>query len=168
MKKINIAALIAMGLFGQVSAVDAQADKNAELNNAEIKKIEDTSPTQEMSEDEKLLEDPDQTSPDDPSHGNMGYKLMTEDELLLELNDETAKLYNSLDAEGKELARKVASQRCAQQNYCANLNACATPDNSCAGKGKCKGRSKCGFSDKNLAVKVVADKMAKKREDLTK
>lgn len=102
----------------------------------------------------------------DPAYGNMGYHLMTEDELLLELSDEGAKLYNSLDAEGKALARKVASQRCAASNECKGLNACAGPKNSCAGQGACKGQSKCGFADKNLAVKVVADKMAKKRADL--
>ena len=102
----------------------------------------------------------------DPSYGNMGYHLMTEDELLLELNDEGTKLYNSLDAEGKALAREVASARCNGTNKCSGLNACAGPNNACAGKGKCQGQTKCAFSDKNLAVKVVVEKMAKKRANL--
>lgn len=88
---------------------------------------------------------------------------MTEDELLLELNDEGYKLYMSLDAEGKELARKVASTRCNASNECKGLNACKTDKNECAGKGQCKGQGKCAVSDKNLAVQLVAKKMAEKR-----
>jgi hypothetical protein len=99
----------------------------------------------------------------DPNDGNLGYHLMTEQELLLELNDEGIKLYKSLDDEGKELARFVASQRCQNSNKCKGLNACQTAKNACAGKGACKGQGKCAFSDKNLAVKVVATKMAEKR-----
>lgn len=104
----------------------------------------------------------------DPSEGNIGYHVMTEDELLIELNDEGAKLYNSLDAKGKELARVVASQRCNGMNECKGLNACQTDKNPCAGKGECKGQSKCAFSDKNLAVKVAAEKvkMTDKRNNL--
>lgn len=97
----------------------------------------------------------------DYNEGNLGYHLLTEDELLLELNDEGTKLYNSLDKEGKELARFVASQRCNHTNNCAGLNACQTDKNECAGKGSCKGTGKCAFSDKNLAVKVVGDKLMK-------
>jgi hypothetical protein len=106
----------------------------------------------------------------DPNDGNAGYYLMTEDELLLELNDEGAKLYHSLDKQGKELAREVASQRCNMTNSCKGLNACQTDKNECAGKGDCKGKGKCAFADKNVAVKVVADKikMEQKRSDLSK
>lgn len=104
----------------------------------------------------------------DPIKGNLDYHVMTEDELLLELNDEGTKLYNSLDAKAKELARLVSSQRCNGMNECKGLNACQTDKNPCAGKGACKGQSKCAFSDKNLAVKVVAEKvkMADKRTSL--
>lgn len=97
-------------------------------------------------------------------HGNIGFRIMSEDELLLELNEKGAALYMNLNKEGKELARKVASQRCNGTNVCKGLNACQTENNSCAGQGACKGQGKCGFSDKNLAVKVVAKKMAEKRE----
>lgn len=99
----------------------------------------------------------------DPNEGNLGYHLMSQDELLLELNPEGTKLYNSLDAKGKELARQVASQRCQGSNACKGLNACATDKNQCAGKGDCKGKGKCAVADKNLAVKLVADKLAKER-----
>lgn len=105
-------------------------------------------------------------SSSDPSHGNMGYHLMTEDELMLELNAEGIKMYQSLDDEGKALARRTASQRCNGTNECKGLNACADDQHSCAGKGGCKGKGKCAFADKNLAVKVVAEKMAKKRAEL--
>lgn len=111
----------------------------------------------------------DAPAPKDPSAGNMGYKLMTDDDIRLELSSEGAKMYDSLDEEGKKLARTVASQRCAGTNVCKGLNACATDKHKCAGQGDCKGQSKCGFSDKNLAVKVVYDKVMKeKRIDLTK
>lgn len=99
-----------------------------------------------------------------PNDGNLGYHLMTEDELLLELDPQGIALYESLNEEGKALARYVASQRCNGTNKCAGLNACQTDKNDCAGKGSCKGTGKCAFSDKNLAVKVVANKMAKKRQ----
>lgn len=99
----------------------------------------------------------------DPNDGNLGYHLMTEEELQLELNAEGQRMYNSLDVKGKELARQVASQRCNGSNDCKGLNACKTDKNDCAGKGSCQGQSKCAIADKNLAVKLVYDKMAKKR-----
>ncbi len=104
----------------------------------------------------------------DSNDGNLGYHLYTEDELLLELNDQGRAMYNSLDPEGKALARYVASQRCDHTNKCKGLNACQTDKNSCAGKGDCKGQGKCAISDKNLAVKLVYDKMAKKRAEANK
>lgn len=108
------------------------------------------------------------TKAKDKNDENMGYHLYTEDELLLELNDEGVKLYQSLSPEGKKLALKVASARCNATNECKGLNACQTSSNSCAGKGSCKGQGKCAIADKNLAVKLVAQKMAGKREGLGK
>lgn len=101
-------------------------------------------------------------------NGNMGYHLMTEDELLLELNEENAKTFDSLSPEGKQLALKVASARCNGTNECKGLNACRTDQHKCAGYGECKGQSKCAFSDKNVAVRVVAKKMAEKRAQAAK
>ena len=113
------------------------------------------------------LADPATTSPSsttsDPNSQNLGYHVMSEKELLMELNDEGTKTYNSLDDKGKNLARLVASQRCQGSNECKGLNACKTDRNECAGKGDCKAKSKCALSDKNLAVKLVAKKMADKR-----
>lgn len=97
--------------------------------------------------------------------GNLGYFVMSEDELLIELNEEGEEIYNSLDSKGKALAREVASQRCNGMNNCAGLNACRTDKNNCAGQGSCKGLSKCGFSDKNLAVKVAAMKIKKTKNN---
>lgn len=108
------------------------------------------------------------TTTDDPNAGNLGYHLLTEDELLLDLNDEGYKLYMSLTPEGKALAREVASTRCNGSNECAGLNACASDKNKCLGQGACKGQSKCAISDKNLAVKLAAKKMAEKREKTLK
>lgn len=103
------------------------------------------------------------SSMEDAEGGNYGYHLYSEEDLLLELTPEGVKQYNSLSPEGKRLARVVASQRCDKQNACKGLNACKTDSHECAGKGDCKGKGKCSFSDKNLAVKVVADKMSQKR-----
>lgn len=102
---------------------------------------------------------------DNPNDSNLGYHLMTEDELILELNDDGSRMYKSLSPEGKKLALQVASMRCAKTNPCAGLNACATDKNDCAGKGKCSGQGKCAVSDKNLAVKLVYEKMSKKRSN---
>jgi hypothetical protein len=103
----------------------------------------------------------------DDNDGNLGYHLMTEQELLLELNDEGKANYNKLTPEGKELARKVASARCNGTNECRGLNACLTDKNECAGKGACKGQGKCAMADKNLAVELVSKKMAEKRNNAT-
>lgn len=107
-------------------------------------------------------------SADVNNNGNLNYHLMTEDELLIELSAEGKKQYDSLSPEGKALARYVASQRCMSTNKCKGLNACATDKNDCAGKGECKGKGKCAVADKNLAVKLVSDKMAQKRENANK
>lgn len=97
------------------------------------------------------------------SSGNITYHLMTEDELLLELNEEGAYLYHTLSPQGKELALKIASRSCNNTNDCAGQNACRTAKNKCAGQGECKGTTICAFSDKNLAIKVAAKKMPEKR-----
>jgi hypothetical protein len=103
----------------------------------------------------------------DPSDGNMGYHLLSDEELTLELTEQGMAMYNKLSPEEKELAREVASGRCNGTNKCEHLNACRTEKNECAGKGKCKGQGKCAFSDKNVAVKLVYDKvMAAKRAKL--
>lgn len=140
--------MVAKGCPGKCPAKKASKGLLAERETKSGNDVVDTSYTAEMQQ---------------ANEGNMNYKLMTEDELLLELNDQGAKLYNSLTPEGKELARAVASQMCQGTNVCKGLNACATEKNDCAGKGDCKGQGKCAFSDKNLAVKAVADKMAQKR-----
>jgi hypothetical protein len=108
-----------------------------------------------------------QTSSNKDYSDDFGH-LMTEDELLLELNPEGVKLYKTLTPEGKELARQVASQYCNGRNLCAGLNACQTEKNACLGKGNCKGQSKCSISDKNVAVKLVSEKMAAKRQGALK
>ena len=94
------------------------------------------------------------------------YQLLTEAELKAKLDPEGIKLYDSLDAEGKALARTVASQRCQGMNACKGLNACKTDKNSCQGKGECKGQGKCVILNKNQAVKLVHDKMQAKRSKL--
>ena len=71
---------------------------------------------------------------------------MTEDELMLELNDQGIALYKSLSPEGKEMARYVASQRCQSTNQCQGLNACKTDKNACAGKGPCRAQGKCAVA----------------------
>lgn len=99
----------------------------------------------------------------DANSQNLGWHEMTEKELLMELNGDGAAIYKTLTPEGKELARKVASMRCNHTNECKGLNGCKTDKNDCAGHGQCKGTGKCAIADKNLAVELVAKKMAAKR-----
>ena len=99
----------------------------------------------------------------DANDGNLGYHLLTEKELMLELNAEGIKMYNSLTPEGKATVLRVASARCGNSNECAGLNACQTAKNECAGKGSCKGQGKCALADKNLAVKIVYNKLMKEK-----
>lgn len=98
--------------------------------------------------------------------GNITFKAFTDEDLLLQLNESTAALYRSLSPEGKALAREIASRSCNGTNTCKGTNACRTDKNACLGQGPCKGLSKCSISDKNLAVKLAAKVMAKKRAAL--
>lgn len=115
---------------------------------------------------ENITSDSKKSEYNDANDGNMNYHVMTADELLLQLDPEGIKVYNSLSPEGKGLALLVASQMCDHTNQCAGLNACQTEKNKCAGQGSCKGTGKCSFSDKNVAVRLVAKKMAEKRAQL--
>jgi hypothetical protein len=113
---------------------------------------------------------------DAASHGNSGNpyialagessNTLTEQTLYSQLNPETQQLYNSLNPEGKALALKLVNQDCKGHNDCKGLNSCATESNTCAGHGGCKGTSKAPFTDKNVAVKVAAMNMAKKRSQM--
>lgn len=100
------------------------------------------------------------------TNGNIASHQMTADELMLEVTDEGAKKFNALTPEGKELALKIASRGCNNENECKGQNACKTKDNQCAGQGQCKGTTKCAISDKNLAVELAAKIMADKRKAL--
>jgi hypothetical protein len=100
--------------------------------------------------------------------GNITFRPLTEDDLLLELNQEGGELYKSLTPEGQKLALKLASRSCNGMNDCKGENACRTDKNKCAGEGDCKGKTKCAFSDKNYAVKIAAKLMAEKRKELQK
>lgn len=90
-------------------------------------------------------------------------KILTEDQLLLQLNDEGKRVYLSLDPKGKALALKMANQSCKGQNDCKGQGSCKNADNACAGQNACKGKSPEGFRDKNQAVKAAAKVMANKR-----
>ena len=104
----------------------------------------------------------------DYSAADRAYHKMSEKELLDSLDANGKKLYTELSAEGKKLAIAVASSKCSSFNTCKGLNACATEKNKCAGQGSCKGQSKCAFIDKNMAIKVVYEKMNNKRAELNK
>lgn len=88
---------------------------------------------------------------------------MSEQELKDKLNSETKSIYDSMTPEGKALALKLANQSCKGQNSCAGLGSCKSDDHSCAGQNSCAGKGIGPFNDKNLAVKVAAQKMAQKR-----
>lgn len=94
-------------------------------------------------------------------------RIMTENELMSQLNEDGKATYRSLDSEGKALALKLASQDCKGKNDCKGLNSCRTDEHSCAGQGSCRGTSKGPFSDKNNAVKLASKKMAEKRASMS-
>ncbi len=91
------------------------------------------------------------------------YHLMSDAELREKLDANGLKLYDSLDAEGKALARSVASQRCQGMNACKGLNSCKTDTHACQGQGTCKAKGKCVVLNKNDAVKMVHDKVMKEK-----
>lgn len=93
-------------------------------------------------------------------------KLMTDSELMMQLDAQGKATFQSLTPEGKALALKLANHDCKGKNDCKGLNSCKTADNSCAGKGGCKGTSPGPFKDKNMAVKVASMKMAEKRNNV--
>jgi hypothetical protein len=90
-------------------------------------------------------------------------KKMTEKELMSQLNEKGKELYNSLDADGKAMALKLASGSCKGKNDCKGQSACKSDKNSCAGENKCKGEGTAMFKDKNMAVRIASKKMAEKR-----
>ena len=92
-------------------------------------------------------------------------KNLTEQDLKSQLNQEGLKQYNSLDAEGKALALKLANGSCQGKNDCKGLSSCKNSDHSCAGQNSCKGSGNAKFADKNLAVKIAAKKQAEKRSN---
>lgn len=161
MKKKDLKKLALLGLAGGiVLSQSVQAEEqpdNYQINVSSLLAVN----TSDSKSSSKLSSK--QNSDPDPNDGNLGYHLMGEDELLLELNDEGQRMYNAMDPANKKLAREVASGRCANTNFCKGLNACKTDKNDCAGKASCKGNGKCGIADKNLAVRLVYNKMMKKR-----
>jgi hypothetical protein len=90
-------------------------------------------------------------------------QMMTEDQLMSQLNEQGKQMYNNLNPEGKAMAIKLASGACKGQNDCKGQGSCKTADHACAGKNSCAGKSQCSFKDKNLAVKVAAQLQATKR-----
>lgn len=88
---------------------------------------------------------------------------LTEAQLLSQLNEEGKAIYRGLDTEGKALALKLANQSCKGQNSCKGLGSCKGGGHDCAGKNGCAGQSNGPFKDKNVAVKIAAQKMAQKR-----
>lgn len=150
MKKHSLKNLALCGIVSGICVVQAAeaaaAVEKTKLNNAKTEKTESY----------------------DPNDGNLGYYLMTEDDLLLELNDDGYKQYMALTSDGKAIAREIASQRCAGTNECKGRGACKTDKNACAGQNSCKGESKCGISDKNLAVELASKVMVAKRAEALK
>lgn len=159
MKKKNLRNLAIIGVSSgllistQASATSPKATNQAVKSSGHVAFNDSTTSSKDAKKSEYS----------DANDGNIGYHDMTDDELMLELNPDGVAMFKSLTPEGKALARKVASMRCNGTNECKGLNACATEKNDCAGKGSCKGQGKCAMSDKNLAVKLVRDKMAQKR-----
>ena len=155
MKKKNFAKLAFLGITSGLMVSSHSANSESESTNSTTSTANSDTPRQGCGGQNGCGGD----------DGNIGYFVFSEEDLLIELNEKGEALYKSLNEEGKALARKVASQRCNGTNECAGLNACQTESNECAGKGSCKGQSKCAISDKNLAVKIAAAKMAKTKAE---
>lgn len=154
MNKTDLRKLALMGLAGGIVLANGSS---AEATNMP------TTPTVYLAAGSTTTKATTTSPANDPNAGNMNWHLMTEKELLLELNNDGVTLYKSLTPAGKQLALKVASAMCNGTNECSGLNGCKTDHNECAGKGACKGKGKCAIADKNLAVQLVAKKMAEKR-----
>lgn len=92
--------------------------------------------------------------------------MLTEDQLKSQLSDQGKDIFNRLTPEGKTLALKLANGSCKGKNDCKGLNSCKSDKNSCAGQSGCAGQANGLFTDKNLAVKVAAKKMAEKRASI--
>jgi len=166
---MNSKSLVALSLLGILSGaqVVASLENRTELPRTSSNKYEKTPASSQNNcggKDACGSASTSKKGSQDDGFGNKGYYLMTEKDLLLELNQRGYRLYLELSDEGKELARKVASARCNGTNLCKNLNACKTEKNGCAGKGSCKNLGKCAFSDKNQAVQVVYDKLKKEKQ----
>jgi hypothetical protein len=168
MKKSDLKKLALMGLSSGVlmtNQVSAQTGHTtpAQVHNSANLVVNKCSASTPTSNSPKV-------SPptNDPNDGNMNFHIMTEDELMIELNPQGIDMYNKLPLEGKTLGRKLASMMCNGTNPCMGLNSCQTTKNDCAGKGACKGQGKCAISDKNLAIKLVSEKMAGKRDAATR
>lgn len=99
----------------------------------------------------------------DSVNNDLSKKMLSEDELLEQLDANGKRQYKSLDPQGKQLAREIASQKCAGLNDCKGRNVCKSDKNACEGQADCKGKSICGATDKNQAVRIAAKKMAEKR-----
>lgn len=83
--------------------------------------------------------------------------------LLSQLDNRHARMFNSMDCEGQNLALQLSKQECKGQNECKGLNACKTAKNTCAGLGGCGGQAPAPFEDKNQAIEVAYKKMEEKR-----
>lgn len=110
-----------------------------------------------------FVADADENAKDENAKYDNSGQLMTEDQLMSQLNEQSKQMYRSMDPEGKALAIKLASRSCKGTNDCKGQGSCKTSDHSCAGKNSCAGTSKCSFKDKNLAVKVAYQKQSEKR-----
>jgi hypothetical protein len=167
MKRKDLKKLALLGLTsGAVLSQSLQASSNLTTHQANVSALLALNASKTTSKD-KTATDVSQknanTTEIDPNEGNLGYHLMSEDELMLELSADGQRMYTALDSNNKKLALEVASSRCANSNSCKQLNACKTDKNDCAGQAACKGLGKCGIADKNLAVRLVYNKMMKKR-----
>ncbi len=158
MKKHKLKTLALLGLAA--SLCGASDELSAKDYNKSISQTSTSSSKQAASSNSSSKDDAER---DKYMSQNSGYHVLTEDELVGQLNATGLKLYMSLDDEGKALARKVASQLCNGTNDCKGLNSCKTDQNNCAGQGSCRGKTKCAIGDKNLAVKLAAKHMAEKR-----
>lgn len=183
MDKLNFKKLALMGMAGGL-LVSAQTNANESVDTNNTSEIflaagcnngcgsKASRNTQYTADAERGTLDQQRTNVQRDMQKNMSQnssKSLTESELSSQLNANGKTAYQSLDAEGKALAQKLAAGSCKGNNECKGLSACKTATNAeCAGKNGCKGTGTAQFKDKNEAVKIAAKKMEEKRARVSK
>lgn len=155
MKHIHLKKLAVFGIVSGLIAASQSHMIAVEIQGILAKSNDDRYKLYINSRNNKVMADQGYTS----EFGQM----LTEDQLLSQLNEHGKLLYDKMSPESKTLAIKLASRTCKGTNECKGQGSCSSNDHSCAGKNTCYGMSQCNFKDKNIALKVAQKLQTEKR-----